>query len=763
MFAALACLAAPGSLHAQAADSAHAAHEAAEREHPLVKSVTFNGVKNVDLEELKQRIATKTSRCRTFLLAPFCLLSKSHVIYQRNFLDRDELLRDELRVRVFYYKKGYRSSEVEARVVPPDADQVDIVFDVREGPPTVLSELSLEKTDTVEPPLPANVLQSVRAPAKGKPLDLFALDSAEVKLRNLLADRGYAGAEVKDTVMLSPDGLTAYAGIRLQPGEQVTVENVAIDGNERVSDRTISRMLTFHAGDLYRRSDLLESQRKMYESGLFRLATLGSMSRRPVVARGDDGGTTTAPAAQDTTRTVRVLVREAPLHGARISAGFNTVDFVQTELRYTDRNWLGGARRLEIDGVMGNLLANQLNGQGIFRDVTPGRLGPDEEATFLRPTWQGSIGLTQPYLGSPQNSLGLSVFAHRRTVPGIVVDRGVGAGISFTRRVASDIPVSLDYHFELNRLEAGGVYFCVNYGVCDQPTIAALRNRQRLSPLAFSIFTDRTDRALEPTSGSRLSLDIEHASTFTYSGFRYNRLEMEASRYLPRGGGRVIAGHLRYGFVRPLQSTGSAIGVQSVTGEALIHPRKRFYAGGSRSVRGYGENQLGPRVLTIPAAALLDTTNAGGCTIDDITAGTCDPNGVSSASFTPQPLGGDAVLEGSIEYRLPLTDRLLGALFVDAGAVGTDGLNPFAGGNAALTPGIGIRYRSKVGPVRVDLGWHPSGVDQLPVITQVQQPDGTFRLVRLETTKRFDPLEGSGGLGRTLKHLTLHLSIGEAF
>src|SRR5205823_3786386 len=93
-------------------------------------------------------------------------------------------------------------------------------------------------------------------------------------------------------------------------------------------------------------------------------------------------------------------------------------------------------------------------------------------------------------------------------------------------------------------------------------------------------------------------IDLEHASGVTFSDYRYNRLFGEISAYThfrypsrdPRS--QVLAGHLRIGFVRALAS--------AQTGIELLHPRKRFYAGGSHSVRGYDENQLGPRILTIP-------------------------------------------------------------------------------------------------------------------------------------------------------------------
>jgi hypothetical protein len=83
----------------------------------------------------------------------------------------------------------------------------------------------------------------------------------------------------------------------------------------------------------------------------------------------------------------------------------------------------------------------------------------------------------------------------------------------------------------------------------------------------------------------------------------------------------------------------------------------------------------------------------------------------------------------------------------------------------AITPGVGVRMESPVGPVRIDLGYRPHRVEELTVITEVQDADGVRRLVRLQTPRLYDPLsETSGGfLGQTLARLRLHLSIGEAY
>ena len=177
-------------------------------------------------------------------------------------------------------------------------------------------------------------------------------------------------------------------------------------------------------------------------------------------------------------------------------------------------------------------------------------------------------------------------------------------------------------------------------------------------------------------------------------------------------------------------------------------------------------NQLGPRVLTIPPDHLIRADSTGaptGCTLASIEDRTCDPNVAPSADFLPRPLGGNTLLEGSIEYRVPLTPTVTGALFVDAALVRGQRLNFPPGSRSAVTPGLGVRYLSPIGPVRLDLGIRPTLAEELPVVTQLLDEHGELRLVQLPTLLRYDPLEGSSGLRGFFSRLQLHLAIGEAF
>src|SRR3569623_1240213 len=92
---------------------------------------------------------------------------------------------------------------------------------------------------------------------------------------------------------------------------------------------------------------------------------------------------------------------------------------------------------------------------------------------------------------------------------------------------------------------------------------------------------------LQPTrKGSLGKLELEHASAFSASDYRYNRATVDVATYMSVLRSSVLALHARAGIVRALGSTATALGVADA--EDVLHPRKRFYAGGSQSVRGYG-------------------------------------------------------------------------------------------------------------------------------------------------------------------------------
>src|SRR6476620_8567256 len=112
--------------------------DVAELERPEVLDVRFRGLKAIRKGDLETSIATKESGCKSLLLRPFCLVTKSHYVYERRYLDREEFSRDVIRLLVVYFKRGYRDARVDT-VVAKTRGGVRIAFNVTEGAPTLVT------------------------------------------------------------------------------------------------------------------------------------------------------------------------------------------------------------------------------------------------------------------------------------------------------------------------------------------------------------------------------------------------------------------------------------------------------------------------------------------------------------------------------------------------------------------------------------------------------------------------------------------------
>lgn len=742
--AVLAC--APSSLAAQRGD---------QRNQPEVRDLQLRGVHGVNVRDLERSIATSQSQCKSLLWLPLCWISRSPTLWNRNRLDEDEFRRDVLRVLVFYWRRGYREAQVDTAVTRLGEGRVRVVFDIKEGPPTIIGTLRVDYDTTLFTQRRIQKLALLRA---GDPLNLVVLDTMRLGYQLALWDKGYADAQVDTIISVDKERRVANVTLRLTPNWPTKVGTITVRGNSKVDASTIGNSIMLHTGRPFRYTDLAESQRNLYESNLFRLAVF------------------TVPPRPDSIKNVEIEVRETQMREARTAGGFNNVDFIQMDGRFTNYNTFGGARRLDVTGVVGNLGAGKLSGKYLFREAQRDFLS---NTAFTMPTWQVSADLRQPaWLRKPENALSLGGFAHRRAAPAVYIDRGYGGQLAFTRSLAPRASASSAYRFEVTRVEAGDVYFCVNYGVCDLETIGSLRRHQRMSPLQLSASIDRSDIPFSPTKGYIARVDLEHASGLTVSDYRYNRVFAEGSMYThfkypsrdPRS--QVLAGNLRLGFVRPLASGPSA------GGAALLHPRKRFYAGGSHSVRGYDENQLGPRILTVPPSALEEVECVTGPLVTTRTCGTITVDGkevsrvsqVDRKHFTPRPTGGSSLIEASVEYRMPWRLNMEWAVFLDAARIGGAVLrNPATDstitlpGKSALTPGIGFRYKSRVGPVRVDMGFIPKPSERLRVVTTALDAQGRETLVMLDEEREFVSGGTAKGFLGLFNRVALHLSIGQAY
>lgn len=174
-----------------------------------------------------------------------------------------------------------------------------------------------------------------------------------------------------------------------------------------------------------------------------------------------------------------------------------------------------------------------------------------------------------------------------------------------------------------------------------------------IGALPGSLYYDGTDDLLDPTRGFRLGGRLSPEVSLQGSVFGYARTQIDGSFYLPFGEKIVLAARTRLGTIAGASRDD-------------IAPSRRFYAGGGGSVRGYSYQAIGPR----------DADN--------------------------NPIGGKSLAEFSIEARVRFGSTFGVVPFIDAGNVSQGSLPGFD--NLRIGAGIGARYYSNFGPIRIDVG-----------------------------------------------------------
>jgi outer membrane translocation and assembly module TamA len=183
---------------------------------------------------------------------------------------------------------------------------------------------------------------------------------------------------------------------------------------------------------------------------------------------------------------------------------------------------------------------------------------------------------------------------------------------------------------------------------------------------------DSTPSRLDAQRGVALSLAVEQAGRFIPGDFRYTEFIAEGRHYVRLGRRLVLANRLRYGTIDAPASNDPS------QPSEVVPFFKRYFLGGSTSLRGWGRFEVAP------------LTDSG------------------------LPVGGLSMFEGSSEVRYRVTQKLSAVAFVDYGGVGIDPWKPTADGMRA-DAGPGLRYMTPVGPIRLDFGYQLTPIDGLVV------------------------------------------------
>lgn len=708
---------------------------------PEVEEVRFEGNRSFPSDSLARAIATRETACRSnwFYLLPLCPLGVDFALSRSTLRARD-LPRDRARLVLWYRQRGFQDVQVDTAVVEGDATRARVMFRIEEGQPIIAD--SIEYTG-VEPFVEGGLLDDLPF-ARGDRLSTIALDATRDSIVQRLSNRGYAYAEVfRNAFRPAEDPYNALVVFDVVPGPPTTYGDITVAGVENLGVGTVLRTVQLTSGDPYRRSEIDEATTRLFGLDIIRNARVLP---------------DTASDVQDPTVDVAIEIQEGDAYRVRAGGGWSTAECLNLEARWTSRNFFGGGRTLSVRGRVGNLLASQ------FRDVLCTQSG---EGRFADLTGLGAVDFVQPWIFSTRNALTASVFVERQSLPGIFVRRAFGAQIGLSRSVSARTLLTGFFRPELSELDASDVLFCTGFLVCAPEDINELENANWLSPVGLAFTRDRSDDLLNPRNGYRILMDVEHAATWTASDFRYDRVVAEASRY--SSAGRIVfATRARGGWVGSGGFEGLVNRPQDGSVD-IVHPQKRFYTGGANSVRGFAQSRLGPRVLLADVEDLL-SSSGGLCAPEALADQTCTPD--LTARFEDQPIGGTRLLEANAELRVQL-GFLEGVLFTDVGqAWGPD--QSILLEDLEFTPGVGVRFASPVGPIRLDLAYRFRGAEDLPVVTEQIRPwtsdddpddrllvDGQF--ISWVSTGDLVQLMSPVLFGRNDRGLQLHVSIGQAF
>ena len=645
----------------------------------VVRGLWFEGNRAYDNVTLKSVIATTNSSWwATFSLVRWIGLG------EKRYFSEIEFRRDVVRLILFYRQSGYMNAVVDTLVRRTRRD-VFIRFRIHEGEPVRVARLDVTGVDGI---LDVSKLKRDLPLQVGDPFNRFLLQAAADTIVNRLRNGGYPYAEVLRNFDSEAAILKAEVELDAQPGPRMRLGEVAIEGLRDVDTGTVRRIMSVRPGQLFKQDALYQTQRDLYGIGVFNSVNVVLVDSVPPQES----------TVADSTVRVQIQLREGQRRQVRTGAGYGTYDCFRVQSGWTAHDFLGGARTLDLSAKLSKL------GAGTPRTST----GLNQFCNPFAGTWKVdtvdyTFGVTvrQPAFLSKSHLLTLGLAAERRSEFGIYRREAIGGNLDVTFNPRSRLPVTLGYSYSVGRTDATDGIFCSLFRLCDEASRDFLKKRRPFGAVSVVVVRSRVNALLDPTEGSLMTLSFLHASRLVGSQppYEFNRAEAEFSKYHPIGRRTVFAWRVRGGTIVPRNitlSTGQNVG--------YVPPDQRFYGGGPTSVRGYGRNELGPRVYTTTFPDSIDILPAGDTVWKFVNT---------------TPTGGNTAVVLNAELRMPspiFAQRMRLGLFVDAGQVWERGeeLFPFSG--LRFTPGMGVRFATPLGPVRVDAAYNGYPLERGPLL-----------------------------------------------
>jgi translocation and assembly module TamA len=705
---------------------------------PKVVGLDIQGTDQVKASDIKEKIVTtKTPWYQR--LNPFG---------EDSYFDPNTWQADLKRIVRYYQAQGFYEARIEsADQKPQGKDAIALQVVVNEGKPTLVSALNVTGLEQLPEEHRRKALEGLPL-VQGEPFREEQWAGTKEQIQAKLRELGYAEAEVSGEVEVDLASQGATVNLRADTGPRYRFGNifVATDAKPQVNARRIIEQAqgAVRKGDWFNESALADAQARVFRMGVF-----GAVK----VNRG-------APDREARTVPVVVDVREAPFRSVRAGGGIG-LDAARQEIRvlgeWTDRNFHGGLRKLTLGARVGYAFIPNVT--AAFDRIDTDGDGVEDapnETTPHGPVFQLSAQFEQPRFLARDLRLQASLTAERGLEQAYNFIGGRGrAGVLWQPR--PDLSLSPTYNLEVYQLVG-------QRGSVDQTTAPTLvlgcaefSNSDRclisVSYLEQFIELNHRNDSLAPTRGYYASLSLQEGYRPVLGGdYSFVRVLPDVRAYHTFGPGErfTLAGRLRLGTLLTPQGQDSAI-------------VNRFFAGGGASMRGFNSRRLSP----------MNIINAD----------------AEQPSDRVVPIGGNSLMETSVELRYRVLAELSVALFHDSGLAGVGALN-FGGHKDQVrlessrvfgdyhyqAVGLGLRYNTLVGPIRLDVARRLNIGQPLPILTSTPGGGTTigtlgglgdcFGLGVKQTT---DPVTGNKVnvereyAGSPEGLCTFFLSIGEAF
>ncbi len=668
----------------------------------IIEDVEILGNEAIADAAIKEHIATAES---THLLGgilqgiPIISLSDALAV-EYEYFDRFVLERDLQRVERYYRARGFYEARVSAgRVIRRKSDgRVRVEIAVSEGPPVLIRRVALEWKDWRLPEA-AEVTKPVTEAKNeldaGKRFEEETYEKTKKAIARAMTDRGFPYASVTGQVKVDLVKHRAEVTYTLQLGPRAKFGPIRIVGLGELPEGLVRRSLGFKEGDLFSTETLASAERALVDFGVF-----GAIDIRPELAPSDKPPHPTIP--------VTIRVEPAALRSVKLGVGAEAGARVETHVSasWENRNFLGGMRRLLVEARPGvvfypNALYNLLQAppDQILPEIRfrfelrqPGVIDAHTQAVL-----RGQVNIYRPLniISTPEPGSDLAkvpALGYREYSGTLGIERRF---VNFQHYLGQFIHIQLDdpffYPIWSGEQPAGFSRFLLTY----LETVGSLDFRRN----------DRGEiERVNPRKGVYIGLNAQIAGFFLPGNADDVRLRPDLRVYMPVAKRVTLAFHLSGGFLLPQSDDyaetlavlkekaslgqdvdndkngvvdGTTMSVNDVRRTLQKLQFRGFYSGGPNSNRGYIFNGVG-----LHSNVPLRQTGA--------------------APWTAT--GGLTLWESALELRLSMTENLGGVLFLDGSDV-TSGIGEIRFDRPHLSGGLGLRYATPVGPIRVDVGY----------------------------------------------------------